>query len=930
MTVHRSLLRVTGAILSVGAAALALAGAARADKGLNDGIYRDKDEKQHAWSIERSHLLKWNEQPYAPAGVVFHSKYLKDGKPDSLQADQAALDQLRSGGVQDLWIEPGRGLMENSVAQVQTVIDAVEQRGFRYGLRVGDRSRDPLIGFSPTVTPIRVPAQRLQPGARETFTVPTPDARRALYIMVDAPNRKTNNWVVSSGEVLVEKGQARIEAQIRKSSLLGKVPGTLLVVPEIQVQPENLGSFGDLWEGMDAYSGRLRKYLQAVKFGPGLRFVLDPFSAGDGTVGQEDLVFPASESFRNAFREWLRRRGGTPSLNTRWRTNDERIPGLEEAARLIPMWSRNDPPEGDGWLIDPVDRTYYRVIAKESRIWDDLDEFRAESLKRWMNIICTTLRQEGLNVPMLFSWGSYHPIFINSPSPAGYDGLGAQLYDAPQTLARTAAYALAQAEEADRHTWLVATRLAGPASENGNPAPITDAGTARQAWEAIRSAGFRGFYLDPEQCPNAASIVRELQSGMTADKAALDEKIRACFFPMPLATADRVTRLSNGVWWLPSGRPARLMRFGESVMAYEMENPFGDEHNIKKGTVLWSIAGKKNVTFYEEKLFPVQFYDSAGQEMKVKPKKNQLPVTLTGEPVVATGVDASMLFPFEMASDALAEFDYLLVQAEKQKLDSAGLRAIYDQAEKALAPGSASTVYRTISPYVERLRQELQPFLWVEGERSSLHNFSGVAFQAGASGGTYLKLDHATPPASGVFRALYTFDLRRDASYEFWVAGRIPGRNASPMIWQVDDEPGVPMNTVTPQGGDYATGMAWYHLGRMTLKAGRHELVLVFPDKTAAGRFQAGIDAIVISQSSFKPNGTEKPRLAVAPPTPEDGEPRKKRSERDDEKSSEEEGKRKKADQDRKKSGDDEDRKRKPAEDEDGRKGGDEDAKKKR
>src|SRR4051812_42423007 len=70
-------------------AMLALLGAglcrvARADKGLNDGIFRDRDEKAHSWKIQRSHLLVWDDKPYAPAGVVFHSEFLKAPSPDAL------------------------------------------------------------------------------------------------------------------------------------------------------------------------------------------------------------------------------------------------------------------------------------------------------------------------------------------------------------------------------------------------------------------------------------------------------------------------------------------------------------------------------------------------------------------------------------------------------------------------------------------------------------------------------------------------------------------------------------------------------------------------------------------------------------------------------------------------------------------------------
>ena len=31
-----------------------------------------------------------------------------------------------------------------------------------------------------------------------------------------------------------------------------------------------------------------------------------------------------------------------------------------------------DAAEGDGWLMDPVDRSFYRVVARECRIWNDL------------------------------------------------------------------------------------------------------------------------------------------------------------------------------------------------------------------------------------------------------------------------------------------------------------------------------------------------------------------------------------------------------------------------------------------------------------------------------------------------------------------------------------------------------------------------------
>lgn len=859
--------RVAWALLC--AAGLLFSHTARADKAQNEGLYRDRDGKTHNWGVTRGHLLTWEGQPYAPAGVVFHSTYLQAPTDAALQVDSAELDRLKAAGIIDVWVNCERGLLQCTPAQTQALIDALETRGFRYGLRIGDRSREPLVGFSPSLKPVAVPKEKLQPGARETWSVKAPQARRVIYNLVDMVDDKLEGMSVNSGEAVAERDVAQIEIQIRKSTLLGSARGRLHVVPEIQVDPADVGSFGDLWSGMDTYADHLQKHLLGVKFGSGLRFLLDPFVAGDGTVGREDTVFPSSASFRKAFAEWLQRRhGGILTLNTSWRLRDKRVHSMDEAARLVPMWDRNDPPEGDSWLMDPVDKTAYRCRAGESSIWTDLDAFRADTLKRWMNVVATNLKQDGLEIPVLYSWAAYHPIFNNTPSPSGYDGLGAQVYGkAPDIATYSAAYALAQAEEADRNTWLVATRLAGPRDPNGNPTDISDAGSLRSAWNSIREAGFRGVYLDPKELPTAVAMAHDLTSQMASDSASLQEKPRVCFFPMPLATADRITRLKNGVWWLPSGNPARLLRYGDTIFGYEIDHPLGEEHVAQRGTVLWSGAGTQEVTFYRDPIAPFEMFDSAGTPVKPKLKKDVVKLTLTDEPVVLTGVNATQLFPFELSSTLLSEFDALLTQAEKQRFDTKSMRLIQKDQENALTPSTAPLVYNTVFPYVSRLREALMPFVWVECERGAAHNFTGIAFQAGTSGGTYLKLDRAEPPLSGVYKTQINIDIRRDASYEIWCAGKVPGRpGVSPLVWQVDEEPPVSLNTANPQGEDYSTGMAWFSLGRLALKAGRHSLTIVVPDKAPGpgGRFSAGLDAVVFSRDAFKPNGIQRPHYRTA------------------------------------------------------------------
>lgn len=855
-----------GMLLALTAAAAALLpGSVRADKGINEGTFRDSTGKEHAWTLERSHLLTWGGQPYAPAGLVFNSAFLKEPSDQTFQQDQQELDRLKAAGVQDLWIEPQRGLLQTPVAQLQTLLDAVDSRGFRYGLRVGDGSREPLLGFHPRMKHISVPVEQLQPGGKPTWTITTGDARRLIYHLVGtSPDERTHNWTVTSGETEVGPQGARIQVQLKPTSkLLGKSRGVLLVVPEVQVEPEELGSFGDLWEGMEAYSGRLKKYLAAVKFGPGFRFLLDPFYAGDGTLGQEDGIFPSSPMFRAGFKEYLQRRGGVSAVNIRWRTTDRQILGVEEACRVFPMWPRNDAPDGDGWLYDPVERVAYRCLPRESRIWEDLDNYRAEWLRRWMNNLSTTLKQETLDVPILFSWTGYHPLFNNSPSPNGYDGLGGHIYGSPDTVARSAAaYALAQVEEADRNTWLVATRLAGAPDTGGNPTPIKTGEELNRTWQGIRDAGFRGFYLDPKQVPDAVGMVKSVASSM-GDSATMQAKPQVLFFPMPLATADRLTKLSSGVWWLPSGMPARLLRYGDGLLGYQIDRPFGEEHVVRDAVVLWSTVGKRTATFYWDGLAQVAFFDATGKPLKIKPnKREEIKLNLNDEPIILTGLDATTLFPLELVHANLQEFDELLTAAEALKQDTRALRFLYEEAKKQAATNSAGAVYNTILPYLVTLRQAVSPYTWLEGERVSAHNLNGVAFQAGCSSGTFLKLDRKSPPPSGEFKVRYPIELRRDSTYEIWVAGKVPGRpGVSPLVWQIDEEPEVPVTQATPTGTDYTPGMAWYSLGKTTLKAGKHELTFTIRDKAAGtdGKYVGGIDVVVLSRDPFKPSGIEKP-----------------------------------------------------------------------
>ena len=297
---------------------------------------------------------------------------------------------------------------------------------------------------------------------------------------------------------------------------------------------------------------------------------------------------------------------------------------------------------------------------------------------------------------------------------------------------------------------------------------------------------------------------------------------------------------------------------------------------MDKGTILWSTVGKQDYTFFWDRFAEVKYFDSAGKPLKVKGnKKGELSLPLSSEPIVVVGMDGNEVFPLELAASQINEFERLILQAESQRMDTASMRVILKQAQENLVPANAAVMYNSVGQFLTLLRESLRPYYWLEGERAASHNFNGIVYQAGSSGGTFLRLDRRDAPVSGVYKARFTLDVRRPASYDIWVAGKAPGRpGVSPLIWQVDEEPAVEVKTVTPVGDDYARDMVWYQLGRATLQAGKHQLLLVVPEKAAGGRYTAAIDAVVLSRDAFKPNGVEKPVTKIVPLPKQDSKKR--------------------------------------------------------
>ena len=248
------------------------------------------------------------------------------------------------------------------------------------------------------------------------------DAKRVHYALVDSDL----DLVIATGATPVENGAATIDVTLRKGSVISRSHAVLYLsrsgrlTATTRVTSRTCGA-------RSAFQQRLIAYLKGVRFGPGLRFLMDPIDTGAGLIGAENDLFPATEGYHAAFQEWLVHQSGFNDINIRWGLTQTHLPSLEVAARLVPTWPREDPPDGPAWLVDPLDNLAFQVIARRCHI---LVRLRCVP-RRQPETGDEPGRGHGPGSGALraghLPWTGYQPLFDNVTGTNGYDGIAPAL-----------------------------------------------------------------------------------------------------------------------------------------------------------------------------------------------------------------------------------------------------------------------------------------------------------------------------------------------------------------------------------------------------------------------------------------------------------------------------------------------------------------------
>lgn len=855
------------------------------------GSYVDAGGRAHPWSITAAHSIVWDRQPWVPVGVTFvpaafNGKSASDtaAAKELLKSDVERLDALQAAGIHDVLItmpaesgtshrtgatpdtasptatdtttavispgtapanQPPVRFTDAPLPVLQALLDALDQRGFNYGIDLHGRLSGGAPGYAfgePFVL-----AQRVGTG---TFIATAPAGiDGALFVARDKAGA-----VVRMGSAAADHGAFVVAA-----------PASAASVYLVTQQPSaDTAANSGLWDGFADLRDRILFGLRPLKPGPGFRFFLDPIDAPVALAGRAAYVYPVSHGFHTEYGVWLQRHyPDIQTLEKGWGIAPGALPDFAAAARLVP-----DAAGAPRAAWDPV-RNSTISIAAGTVFWGNFERFRSETARHDMDILASSLRHNIADVPVCYRWQRFSTIYAAPDSPVTYDGLAFSPRLATPRADGKAAYACAQVADVLLSRWFL---VAG-----GTPALTMD------DLRSFVSLGAKGFFLTSPDAgtavPSSTSLlIRYLRdSTLTAPAGAAGAGLgsgpggtpagapvgRAArfapgladafapsatyaefwpniiWFPWSLQVAS-ARRFRDGTWWLPSLRPGVEVPVGPDMEAYRIGGTNGP-------VVLWSATGLRQERFHLPPGARVTW--PPGVEM-TRASHGLRSLTLSDEPVVIDGVEAKDVFPEDIIDRVFAQTAQLKESILLSKENRQRLEIDESTAHRMKEKGQVYDAYLLLSFDLGMQRRLVLPYWWLEGEAADPQSFSGVARSPQCSGGAYLWLNNPDPPPSGKpYAATWTFQVLIPGTYEMWFGGTPPGQDwSSPVAWTLDGSP-VAAQDRGPAGTTYPPIFHWARLADVTLATGKHTLTATVtgPRIEPDDSYALGIDAVAFS-----------------------------------------------------------------------------------
>ena len=877
---NRALWRVFYAAMAVGL--LGLAPLAAVAQSLNQrkitsvGDFTDKTGVKRRWQINDAHALIWDGTPYLPVGGTFAPRSLDSDADAAWSDDQKALETLKARGVHDLILWPDKPLPDVSPAALQRIFDYLDANDFHYGLAFGPGMTAPLTG-----TVVRPASYRYDSRDSLTAQWQVANADSGLYVFVDLSDKE--NKILRVGGIFIKDPQVSVPIELANSS-----HAVALLYPHKILRPNGNGSLPDVWGGYDSWRDRLLTFFSKIKFGPNFRFFLDPLARQIGTSGEADYLIPDSPAFLTEWEAYLMRRyPSVAEIKTNWALAEGDFKTHRDVARLVPLWA-ND--RGAQYVTDLSNGKLARIVdARQSHWWEDFLQFRRETLLYAMNATANLLKREVADVPVVMTWTQTDPMFLNNTQDGGFDGLAVMTpADDATATGRILGPAYSEAEQSSRTMWRIAAQIGASATrisaaQNGGEANGANAAKAPYAsrnalfydLDQIRRVGYKGFFVDGLQsasatgaakdwiaAPDSLDWLREYAVRVAGERAAATYAPRILYFPQAAPGPARVGFIPGvpGTLWLNAFVPGDAVDLWPAYRGYTIK----DSNNAEKQYVLTSLQGARKTHLSVGNPKTVTAHLPDGTPVPLRWGKNSLELTLDERPVIFD-TNGQKVFPMEAAEDTVAQLGALYQIGSGQKIPAIDQeRAALNRAAFALKQFDYETSYNYARAALDELTYLVAPYIWIEGELPyrEFNTFNEIASNVEASNKQYLRLSTSNPPGRFGYGVRYVFDVPSDGHYEIWLAGTVPGSGTSPIKWRVNTEPEQDPANLAPQGPLYLNErFGWIRLGTVSLRRGPQQSLTIYVTDRAQNPpdYVFSIDALLLTQSSFAPNGPVRP-----------------------------------------------------------------------
>ena len=816
------------------------------------GVYTDGAGEKHAWHVAQNHTLVWDGKPFVPVGGLFQVKSWAPGASEAdVAEDIAALQRLKASGITDIYLQPLKGgISLVKPAAIQRVIDAAEAEGFTYGISLADAPRTPLLGYQ------ILPGRYLQdaPGRGGLVRFPIKNLSKALWFLADPGTRQILNS--GTADVVAEGARANVPPKEGRNRLV-------LYPERLFLAGSELG-LPNVWEGFDKYRDDLLTLFEQVKLGKGFRFFADPLGLALSLTGEARQIVPSGAAFQGEWALWLSHHYATIArLEESWGVTDRgTLKDFSDAAQLVPLWWAD---KGLPQFFHQGTSNLWATNDKRSSFWQDLESFKTESLRGYMNQLAIGLKRGIAEVPVVYRSRGFSPLFGKVDARAGFDGVGVEAYGKGiEPISYTGAETYAQLSDAPRPLWLPVlatqeTRLPQSAAQPG----FASKRLLFTMLDALRDTGARGFYVDgarladpirsaydlsqqPEQLGWLGEYSRQLGALGIAAAAAPREK--AVYYPRTYRPLQP-RALQDGSWWLPADREYVLYDFAGAGQGYSLSEPEGPVF------YLWNPSGPRQIKLK----IPKQATLAGAPPLTWLPKergvrtKDTLTLTIGPEPLRLYNF-SSLPLPQEAFPELMARAETLLAAILKRKFNEGTLYTIELRNLKARYKAELTTqAYQALSDLknlVDRMSALTRPYLWVEAEQVSGYTFDMVEERPGASGGRVLMSTNRPPDAPPAV-ATFSVSINSENSLRLFIAAT-PGSSFRVLL---DGQPFGGSDAPLPRatGEPFALGtLVWYDCGAVVMPRGLHQLEV-------RGEGALVLDALLLAPPGIVPNGSQPP-----------------------------------------------------------------------